>query len=100
MASNAEKFPFDDVIMGMFHFCIFALVAKKQSVGQKLKWEEMKLLYTALRLEIWYTSKSLDCIDLAFGFFTYPCRNFKYATIEIWEWMNNSFPHFTGQVIT
>ena len=31
---------------------------------------------------------------------TYPFSNFNGATIEVWEWINNSIPYFTGHVIT
>ena len=30
----------------------------------------------------------------------YPFPNFNGATIEVWKWMNNFIPHFTGHVIT
>ena len=31
---------------------------------------------------------------------TYPFPNFNGATIEVWEWISNFTPHFTGYVIT
>ena len=31
---------------------------------------------------------------------TYPSANFNGTTVEVWEWINNFFPHFTGRVIT
>ena len=31
---------------------------------------------------------------------TYPVLNFNGATVEIYEWISNSIPHFTGCVIT
>ena len=31
---------------------------------------------------------------------TYPFLNFNGVTVEVWEWISNSIPHFTGQVIT
>ena len=31
---------------------------------------------------------------------TYPFSNFNGATFEVWEWINNSMPHFNGHVIT
>ena len=31
---------------------------------------------------------------------TYPFPNFKSASTEVGEWINNSIPHFTGHVIT
>ena len=27
---------------------------------------------------------------------TYPFLNFNGATVEVWEWMNNFIPHFSG----
>ena len=30
----------------------------------------------------------------------YPSSNFNGATVEVWEWINNFIPHFTGRVIT
>ena len=30
----------------------------------------------------------------------YPFLNFDCATVEVWEWINNIIPHFTGHVIT
>ena len=29
----------------------------------------------------------------------YPFRNFNSATVEVWEWINNFIPHFTGHFI-
>ena len=31
---------------------------------------------------------------------TYPFLNFNGCTVEVWEWINNLIPHFTGDVIT
>ena len=31
---------------------------------------------------------------------TYTCPNFNGANVEIWEWLINFIPHFTGHVIT
>ena len=31
---------------------------------------------------------------------TYPFQNFNGYTVEVWEWISNSVPHFTGHVIT
>ena len=31
---------------------------------------------------------------------TYPFPNFNSCTIEVWEWISNFIPHFTGYVIT
>ena len=31
---------------------------------------------------------------------TYPFPNFNGATIELWEWVNNFIPHFTGHINT
>ena len=31
---------------------------------------------------------------------TYPFLNFNGATVEVWEWISNFIPHFTGHVIT
>ena len=30
----------------------------------------------------------------------YPFSNFNGATVEVWQWINNVIPHFTGYVIT
>ena len=30
---------------------------------------------------------------------TYPFQNFNGCTVEVWEWINNSIPYFTGHVI-
>ena len=30
----------------------------------------------------------------------FPFPNFNGATVEVWEWINNFIPHFTGRVIT
>ena len=30
----------------------------------------------------------------------YPFPNFNGGTVEVWEWISNSIPHFTGHVIT
>ena len=34
------------------------------------------------------------------GEITYPLPNFNGATVEVWEWISNFTPHFTGHVIT
>ena len=34
------------------------------------------------------------------GGITYPLPNFNGATVEVWEWISNFIPHFTGHVIT
>ena len=31
---------------------------------------------------------------------TYPFTNFNGCTVEVWEWISNFIPHFTGHVIT
>ena len=31
---------------------------------------------------------------------TYSLPNFNCAAIEVWEWLSNFIPHFTGHVIT
>ena len=31
---------------------------------------------------------------------TYPSQNFNGTTAEVWEWISNVIPHFTGRVIT
>ena len=31
---------------------------------------------------------------------TYPFLNFNSVTVEVWEWISNLIPHFTGHVIT
>ena len=31
---------------------------------------------------------------------TYPYSNFNGSTVEVWEWISNSIPHFAGHVIT
>ena len=31
---------------------------------------------------------------------TYPFSNFNTSTVEVWEWIRNFNPHFTGHVIT
>ena len=31
---------------------------------------------------------------------TYPFPNFNGSTVEVWEWISNFIPHFTGNVIT
>ena len=31
---------------------------------------------------------------------TYPFPNFNCAAIELWEWLSNFIPHFTGHVIS
>ena len=31
---------------------------------------------------------------------TYPFSNFNGCTVEVWEWISNFIPHFTGHVIT
>ena len=31
---------------------------------------------------------------------TYPFPNFNGATVDVWEWISNFIPHFTGHVIT
>ena len=30
---------------------------------------------------------------------TYPFPNFKGAAVEVWEWISNHIPHFTGATI-
>ena len=32
--------------------------------------------------------------------FTYPFQNFNGALVEVWQWMSNSIPSFTGRVLT
>ena len=36
----------------------------------------------------------------AHGEIMYPFENFNDATVEVWEWINNFIPYFTGHVIT
>ena len=31
---------------------------------------------------------------------TYPFQNFNDTTVEVWEWINNFIPHFSGHVFT
>ena len=31
---------------------------------------------------------------------TYPLPNFNGEAVEVWEWIRNFIPHFTGHVIT
>ena len=33
------------------------------------------------------------------GEITYPFPNFNGTTVEVWEWISNFIPHFTGHVI-
>ena len=53
-----------------------------------------------LRLLAWinftaWIDKYIMCVDEI----TYPFPNFKGCTVEVWEWMSNFIPHFTGHVI-
>ena len=42
-----------------------------------------------------------NCIHYkAWDEITYPFPNFNSATVEVWEWISNFIPHFTGHVIT
>ena len=34
------------------------------------------------------------------GEINYPFPNFNDGTVEVWEWISNFIPHFTGHVIT
>ena len=34
------------------------------------------------------------------GWITYSSPNLNGATVEVWEWISNFIPHFTGHVIT
>ena len=39
------------------------------------------------------------CYEL-WGEIAYPFPNFNVATVEVWEWISNFIPNFTGHVIT
>ena len=34
------------------------------------------------------------------GWITYPLSNFNSTAVEVWEWISNFIPHFTGHVIS
>ena len=34
------------------------------------------------------------------GYYYLPFPNLNGKTVEVWEWISNFFPHFTGQVVT
>ena len=44
----------------------------------------------------WIPAYKYNCIHYnVWDKITYPFRNFKDATVEVWEWINNFIPHYT-----
>ena len=85
-----------------FSLSVASFQRREREMQQKLEHQEESALnmqdtYTSMQQEVEIKTKKLKkvCVRQRISYYTV-----QYAAVEVWEWISNFIPHFTGHSIT
>ena len=73
------------------NFCVFGWYKSNETIWASFYWHGLTLTRAGISNYIHYK---------VWGEITNPFLHFDGSTVEVWEWISNFIPHFTGHVIT